>query len=152
MKLIPSAYPDARYQRFSVHFTHNVLSVVPRGKMKLVAAMLRAIHAQEDRQATIAKSRDVFARPRDMKLRKAAKKVEDSIVEILEYMHFPREHWPKIRINNVIERLNREFKRRTRVVGTFPDGESALKLVCARLRCMKSSLWGSKMYMSMKHL
>ena len=67
-------------------------------------------------------------------------------------MYFPREHWKKIRSNNVIERLNREIKRRTRVVGTFPDGESALMLVCARLRYMESSLWGSKMYMSMKHL
>jgi transposase-like protein len=120
--------------------------------MKLVAAMLRAIHAQEDRQAAIAKSKDVIARLQEMKLMAAAKKVEDSIVETLEYMYFPREHWRKIRSNNVIERLNREIKRRTRVVGTFPDGESALMLVCARLRYMESSLWGSKMYMSMKHL
>lgn len=87
-----------------------------------------------------------------MKLTKAAKKAEDSVIETLEYMHFPREHWKKIRSNNVIERLNREIKRRTRVVGTFPDRESALMLVCARLRYMESSLWGSKLYMSMKHL
>ncbi len=152
LEAVHTTYPDARYQRCSVHFTRNVLTVVPRGQMKLVAAMLRAIHAQEDRQAAIAKSKDVVARLREMKLTKAAKKVEDSVVETLEYMSFPREHWKKIRSNNVIERLNREIKRRTKVVGTFPDGESALMLVCARLRYMESSLWGSKMYMSMKHL
>ena len=69
-----------------------------------------------------------------MKLREAAKKVEDNIEETLTYCDFPSEHWTRIRTNNVIERLNREIRRRTRVVGCFPDGHSALMLVCARLR------------------
>ena len=64
----------------------------------------------------------------------AAKKVEDGIEETLTYCDFPSEHWTRIRTNNLIERLNREIRRRTRVVGTFPDGNSALMLVCARLR------------------
>lgn len=67
-------------------------------------------------------------------------------------MKFPREHWLKIRSNNVIERLNREIRRRTRVVGTFPDGNSALMLVCARLRHVESTNWGNKRYMSMNQL
>ena len=71
---------------------------------------------------------------RDIKLKEAAKKVSDSVEETLTYMDFPSEHWLKIRTNNVIERLNREIRRRPRVVGTFPDGNSALMLVCARLR------------------
>ena len=54
--------------------------------------------------------------------------------------------------NNVIERLNREIRRRTRVVGTFPDGNSALMLVCARLRHVAGTQWGNKKYMNMKHL
>jgi transposase-like protein len=66
-------------------------------------------------------------------------------------MNFPREHWSRIRSNNVIERLNREIRRRTRVVGAFPDGQSALMLVCARLRYMESSMWGKRKYMNMKH-
>ncbi len=66
------------------------------------------------------------------KLKEAAKKIEDSILETLTYMDFPYAHWSKLRSNNVIERLNREIRRRTRVVGTFPDGKSALMLVCAR--------------------
>ena len=86
-----------------------------------------------------------------MKLKEAAAKVEASIEETLTYMSFPSEHWIKIRTNNVIERLNREIRRRTRVVGTFPDGNSALMLVCARLRHDAGTQWGSKKYMSMKH-
>ena len=63
---------------------------------------------------------------RSMKLKEAAKKVEDGIEETLTYCDFPSEHWTRIRTNNVIERLNREIRRRTRVVGSFPDGNSAL--------------------------
>ena len=85
-------------------------------------------------------------------LEKAAKKVEDSIDETLTYCEFPSEHWTRIRTNNVIERLNREIRRRTRVVGCFPDGNSALMLVCARLRHVAGTQWGNKKYMNMKHL
>lgn len=68
------------------------------------------------------------------------------------YCDFPSEHWVKIRTNNVIERMNREIRRRTRVVGAFPDGNSALMLVCARLRHAAGTQWGCKKYMNMKHL
>ena len=61
-------------------------------------------------------------------------------------------YWTKIRTNNVIEWMNREIRRRTRVVGAFPDGNSALMLVCARLRHVAGTQWGSKKYMNMKHL
>ena len=67
-------------------------------------------------------------------------------------MSFPSEHWTRIRTNNTLERLNHEIKRRTKVVGTFPDGESALMLVCARLRHVTSSEWGTKRYLNMEHL
>ena len=94
----------------------------------------------------------LVAELRAMKLKEAAKKVEDGIEETLTYCDFPSEHWTRIRTNNVIERLNREIRRRTRVVGTFPDGNSALMLVCARLRHVAGTQWGSKKYMNMKHL
>ena len=70
----------------------------------------------------------------------------------MTYMDFPSEHWLRIRTNNVIERVNREIKRRTRVIGTFPDGESALMLVCARLCYIASNDWGRKRYLNMKYL
>ena len=77
---------------------------------------------------------------------------EDGIEETLTYCDFPGEHRTRIRTNNVIERLNREIRRRTRVMGTFPDGNSALMLVCARLRHAAGTQWGCKKYMNMKHL
>ena len=67
-----------------------------------------------------------------MKLKEAVKKVEDGIEETLPYCDFPSEHWTRIRTNNCLERLNREI-RRTRLVGSFPDGNSALMLACAHL-------------------
>ena len=93
-----------------------------------------------------------MAELRAMKLKEAAKKVEDGIEETLTYCDFPSEHWTRIRTNNVIERLNREIRHRTRVVGTFPDGNSALMLVYARLRHVAGTQWGNKKYMNMKHL
>ena len=65
---------------------------------------------------------------------------------------YPTEHWNRIRTNNTIERVNREIKRRTRAIGAFPDGQSALMLVCARLRHVAASDWGSKRYLNMYHL
>ena len=94
----------------------------------------------------------VVAELKEMKLKEAAKKIEDGVEETLTYCEFPSEHWTRIRTNNVIERLNREIRRRTRVVGCFPDGESALMLVCARLRHVAGTQWGNKKYMNMKHL
>lgn len=152
LEAVNETFPEAKFQRCNVHFYRNVFSVTPRSKTKEVAAMLKAIHAQEDKAAAKEKAAAVVAKLKDMKLKEAAKKVEDSIVETLTYMDFPQAHWTKLRSNNVIERLNREIRRRTRVVGTFPDGNSALMLVCARLRHVASKAWGTKMYMSMKHL
>ena len=130
----------------------NVFSVVPKSKVKIVAKMLKAIHAQESKKASREKANAVVAELRAMKLKEAAKKVEDGIEETLTYCDFPSERWTRIRTNNVIERLNREIRRRTRVVGTFPDGNSALMLVCARLRHVAGTQWGNKKYMNMKHL
>lgn len=73
------------------------------------------------------------------------------IEETLTYCDFSSEHCTHIRTNNVIERLNREI-RRTCVVGSFPDGNLALLLVCARLRRVADTRWGNKKYMNMKHL
>ena len=81
----------------------------------------------------------------------SVRRVED-ITETLTYMDFPTEHWSRIRTNNLTERVNREIRRRTRAIGAFPDGNSALMLVCARLRHVATSEWGSKRYMDMEHL
>lgn len=149
---VAEVFPEAKYQRCTVHFYRNVFSVTPRSKMKLVAKMLKAIHAQESKNAAREKAKKVAQALCDLKLKEAAQKIENSIEETLSYMDFPYEHWQRIRTNNVIERLNREIRRRTRVVGAFPDGNSALMLVCARLRHVAGTQWGCKKYLNMRHL
>ncbi|MEO0461408.1 MAG: IS256 family transposase [Myxococcota bacterium] len=146
-------FPDARWQRCMVHFYRNVFTQVPRGpKVREVAAMLKAIHASEDLASAREKAASVVAKLRAMKLAKAAECVESGIEETFSYYHFPSEHWRRIRTNNPLERLLREVRRRTRVVGNFPDGESALMLVAARLRHVSGTKWGTRKYLDMEHL
>lgn len=142
-------YPAARWQRCVVHFYRNVLHAVPRGKMKEVALMLKAVHAQEDREAAQRKACDVVNKLKAMRLNKAASIVESGNDETFSYYTFPAAHWRHIRTNNPLERLNREIRRRTRVVGNFPDGHAALMLVAARLRYMAGQKWGTQRYMNM---
>ena len=112
LEAVGEVFPEAKYQRCTVHFYRNVFSVTPRSKVKLVAKMLKAIHAQESKKAAREKARAVVEELCSMKLKEAAKKVEDSIEETLTYCDFPSEHWTRIRTNNVIERLNQEIRRR----------------------------------------
>lgn len=145
-------FPEADWQRCAVHFYRNVFSHVPRGKMREVAAMLKAIHAQESREAAESKAEDVGKKLKAMKLKAAADLVEKSIHETLTYYAYPPQHWLKIKTNNPMERLLKEARRRTKVVGAFPDGNSALMLVAARLRHVSSTTWGTRKYMNMKLL
>ena len=145
-------YPEAAWQRCVVHWYRNVFTAVPTGRVKEVAAMLKAIHAQEDRKTALEKAAAVAAKLEGMKLGKAAEIVREGSAETLSYMGFPREHWRSLRTNNPLERLNREVRRRTRVVGAFPDGQSALMLVAARLRHMAGTKWGTRRYMDMRKL
>ncbi len=145
-------YPEARWQRCVVHWYRNVLTAVPRGKAREVVAMLKAIHAQEDSQAAKKKAADVAEKLRGLRLEKAARVVEEGVTETLSYMYFPREHWLRIRTNNPLERIMREIRRRTRVVGAFPDGQSALMLVAARLRYVAGTKWGTGRYLDMDKL
>ena len=108
--------------------------------------LLKAIHAQECKTSAKEKAKQVADKLLEMKLTSAAKKVEDGIEEPLAYMDFTSQHWTRIRTNNTIERLNREIKLRTRAIGAFPDGQSVLMLVCARLRHVAGTQWGTKRY------
>lgn len=140
--------PDARWQRCVVHWYRNVFSLVPNGKVADVARMLKAIHAQEDRTAASAKAKEVASKLEKMKLGKAAKLVQDAVGDTLTYYACPSTHWRQIRTNNPMERIIREIRRRTRVVGAFPDGQSALMLVAARLRHVAATRWGSRRYLA----
>lgn len=74
------------------------------------------------------------------------------IDEPLVYYRYPSEHWRRIRTNNPMKRIIREIRRRTRVVGAFPDGQSALMLAAARLRHIAGTKWGTKRYLDMDRL
>ena len=145
-------FPEARWQRCVVHWYRGLFSHVPREKVREVATMLKAIHAQEDRAAAEAKARDVVAKLRAARMRKAAELVEAGVAETLAYYAFPEPHWRRIRTNNPLERIIREIRRRTRVVGAFPDGESALNLAAARLRHIAGTHWSTRRYPDMQPL
>lgn len=145
-------YPEAKYQRCVVHFYRNVWSYVPAGKVKTVAAMLKAIHASEDLAAARVKAGQVVEKLRELKLPAAADFVATNIEETFSYHAFPAEHWRSLRTNNPLERIMREIRRRTRAVGAFPDGNSALILVAARLRHIVGTQWGRKRYLDMSRL
>ncbi len=145
-------YPEADWQWCIVHFYRDVWKDVPTSKVKDVSAMLKAIHAQEDAEAAKKKAADVVVKLRKMRLGRAADQVEETVNETLRYMKYPREHWRNLRTNNPLERLMKEIRRRTRVVGAFPDGRSALMLASARLRHMAGTKWGQRRYIDMERL
>jgi transposase-like protein len=152
VEAVGETFPEAMWQRCIVHFYRNVFTEVPTTKVKEVAAMLKAIHAQEDRAAALAKGVVIADKLEGMRLFKAARVLREGIAETLSYMSFPREHWTRLRTNNMLERIMREIRRRTRVVGNFPDGESALMLVGARLRHIAGTKWGLRRYLDMSRL
>lgn len=146
--------PGARYQRCMVHFERNILAKVNPKNRDWAADALKAIFSMESRDKALEKAESVAKDMEARKLREAAKCLREGIGETTTYLldDYPREHRRRIRTNNVIERLNREIRRRTRVVGSFPDGRSALMLICARVRYVTSSEWSTRRYLDMSRL
>jgi len=122
----------ATWQRCRVHFMRNVLAHVPHGDKSMIAAALRTFFAQPNRQAAGQQLQEVV---RSMLPRwpKAAQLVAEAEEDILAYMAFPLEHWTRIYSTNPLERLNKEVKRRTNVVGVFPDEAAVVRLIGAVL-------------------
>jgi putative transposase len=135
-----------------VHFYRNVWTAVPTGKVKEVATMLKAVHAQEDAPAARAKAALIVEKLKVMKLVLAAELFAAGIEETQSYYAMPPEHWRCLRTNNLLERLMREIRRRTRVIGAFPDGKSAPMLVAARLRHVAGTRWGTKRSLQINRL
>lgn len=116
---------------------HNVLSKVPSSRRERASAALKTVFAQESREAALSKAKTVTGEmDPGKKLKAAANCLREGIGETTNYLlgEFSANHRIKLRANNMIERLNREIQRRTRVVGGFPDSSSALMLICARIR------------------
>jgi putative transposase len=118
----------ASWQRCRVHFVRNALTLVPKSSAQLVAATIRTVFAQPEPEMARQQWRHVADgfRPRYPKL---AALLDDAEADVLAYLAFPAEHWRQIWSNNPLERLNREVKRRTDVVGIFPDAAAILRLV-----------------------
>ena len=146
--------PGARYQRCMVHFERNILAKVNPKNRDWAADALKAVFSMETRDKALEQAESVAGEMEARKLKEAASCLRDGIGETTTYLldDYPREHRRRIRTNNMIERLNREIRRRTRVVGSFPDGRSALMLVCARVRYVTSNEWSTRRYLDMSRL
>lgn len=125
---IRRCFQGAGHQRCRVHYARNLLALVPKAQMDMVAAVFRTIFAQPDPESmstTWDQVRDQLA----ARLPKIAPHMDDAKAEVLAFNTFPRVHWRKIWSTNPLERLNKEIKRRARVVGIFPNEASVIRLV-----------------------
>lgn len=142
--------PQARWQRCTVHVMRNVLDKVPQRRRAEVAASLKTIWHQENAEEArhkAARVREQFARS----LPAAMRTLEGALEDSLAFYAFPREHWKMLRTNNPLERLMKEIRRRTKVAEQFPNEDSALLLVTARLKRIHES-WAERRYLDMAPL
>lgn len=151
---VGSMLPGAKYQRCMVHFMRNVLGKTSSKHSAWAARALKAVFAMETREKALAKAEEVACEMEGRKLASAARCLREGIGETTTYLldEFPAEHRARIRTNNMIERPDREIRRRTRVVGSFPDGNSALMLICARIRYVTDNEWSTRRYLDMSRL
>lgn len=151
---VDSMLPKARCQRRMVRFLRNVLSKTPPSHREWASAALKAVFAMESRESAPAKAESVAAEMEARRLKAAANRLREGIGEATTYLlpEFPDGHRRRIRTNDMIERPNREIRRRTRVVGGFPDGNSGLMLVCARIRYVTANEWSNRRYLDMSRL
>jgi putative transposase len=122
----------AGWQRCRVHFMRNALSMVPKEAQQMVGATIRTVFAQPDVENAHLQWRRVADGFRE-RFSKLAALMDEAEEDVLAYAAFPKEHWQKIWSNNPLERVNKELKRRTQVVGIFPDEAAVIRLVGAVL-------------------
>jgi putative transposase len=127
-EVIATVLTGATWQRCRAHFMRNVLAHIPKGDKLMVAAALRTIFAQPSQEAAKQQLAEA-ARAVGERWPKAAEMLLAGEEDVLSYMAFPPEHWTRIYSTNPLERLNREVKCRTNVVGIFPDSDAVLRLV-----------------------
>jgi putative transposase len=120
------------WQRHEVHFIRNLLAVVPKGAREAVAAVVRTIFAQPDHASALTQLRRFVDGPRP-RFPEAATRLEEAAEDVLAHLHFPKAHRARLHSTNPLERLNKEIKRRSHVVGIFPTRAALLRLVGALL-------------------
>jgi putative transposase len=115
-----------------VHFARNLLQRVPKAHQGMVTAALRSVFAQETAEEIESRWDDLAVSLAE-RFPKAAALMQEAREDVLAFRHFPKEHWKKIWSTNLLERVNEEIKRRTRVVGIFPNDDAITRLVGAVL-------------------
>ena len=149
---IAAVLADASWQRCRTHFMANLATRVPKGDWPMVATLVRTIFEQLDRTATWEQLGDVVDKLTQAGFVDVATTVLDAADDILAFSAFPPQHWPKIRSNNPQERLNKEIRRRTDVVGIFPNRAAVIRLVGALLAEQTDEWAITKRYMSAETL
>jgi putative transposase len=148
---IAAVLQGAAWQRCRVHFVRNALGHVPKSAAPMVAATIRTVFAQPDP----ASAREQWHRVADgfrARYTRLADLMDEAEPEVLAYLAFPPEHWRQIWSNNPIERLNREVKRRTDVVGIFPNDAAVVRLVGAILAEQHDEWQVARRYLSAESL
>jgi transposase-like protein len=144
---IQATLPGASWQRCRTHFMRNLLTRVPKAAQGFVATMVRSIFAQPDAETVREQHARVVAQL-EGRFPEAAALLEEAGPEILAFTDFPKEHWRQLWSNNSLERLNKEIRRRTDVVGIFPDRASIVRLVGALLAEQHDEWAVARRYMS----
>ena len=142
---------NATWQRCRVHFMRNALAHVTTGQRLMVAAAIRTAFVQENHEAAVAQWRQVADSLRK-RFQKLSKLMDEAEQDVLAFMTFPKDHWSKIHSTNPLERLNKEIKRRTNVVGIFPNNEAIIRLVGAILSEQNDEWAVCRRYMTLETL
>jgi putative transposase len=148
---IEAVLQGASWQRCRVHFMRNALSLVPKAAQQMVGATIRTVFAQPDSESARQQWRRVSDgfRHRSPRLSELMEEAEE---DVLAYAAFPAEHWQKIWSNNPLERVNKEVKRRSNVVGIFPNEAAVIRLVGSVLLEQHDEWQVSKRYFSLGSL
>jgi putative transposase len=148
---IAAVLHGATWQRCRVHFVRNLLALVPKSAAEMVAATVRTVFAQPDAPSAREQWRAVADRLR-ARFPKAADLMDEAEADVLAYLAFPKGHWRQIWSNNPLERLNKEVKRRTDVVGIFPNPAAVIRLVGAVLSEQHDEWQVARRYLSVESL
>ena len=149
---IAQVLSETSWQRCRTHFMANLATKCTKASWPMVATLVRSIFEQPDSDSTWSQLDDVINKLHDAGFAEIADKVHDAADEILAFTAFPVEHWPKIRSNNPQERLNKEIRRRTDVVGIFPNRAAVIRLVGALLAEQTDEWAIARRYMSAESL
>jgi putative transposase len=148
---IAAVLPGASWQRCRTHFMRNLLCRVPKSAQALVATLVRTVFAQPDAASTHAQHARIVDQLQE-RFPAAAELLADAAADLLAFTAFPKEHWRQIWSNNPQERLNKELRRRTEVVGIFPNREAVIRLIGAVLAEQHDEWAVARRYMSAESL